>query len=70
MTISSSQSVEASSGLSPSTLDTLELLLFVREVLNTLQLDSVGEVLDKNEIQVDLGEDNEVGAISSKYGIL
>ena len=47
MTISLGQSAEASLGVSSQTFDTHELLLSIRGILSTLQLDSVGEVLGK-----------------------
>ena len=45
MTISPRQSVEASPGVSSQTFDTLKLLLSIRDILNSLQLNSIGEGL-------------------------
>ena len=69
MTISPGQSVEASPGVSSQTSDTLELLLSVRDTLSSLQLNSVGEGLDKDKMQVDLGEDAAVEVVSQKFEV-
>ena len=54
MTTSSGQSVETSPDISSSPLGTLVLLLLVRDVLRTLQLDSDGEVIGNEGMVVDL----------------
>ena len=53
MTTSSRQSGDISPDVSSSTLDTLELLLSVRDVLSTLHLDCDGEVIGDEGIVVD-----------------
>ena len=57
MTISPGQLVEASPGVSSQTSDTFELLLSMRDILSTLQLDSISEILGTDAMQVHLGED-------------
>ena len=58
MTTSPGQSAEASPDTSSSPLDTMELLLSVREVLSTLRLDSVGEVVSSGGMIVDPEAEN------------
>ena len=53
MSTSLRQSAETSPDVSSSTLDTVELLLSVRDVLNTLQLDFDGEVIGDEGMVVD-----------------
>ena len=53
MIISPGQSVETSPGMSSPKSDTYELLLSVRDVLSTLQLDSKGEVMGVDNIFID-----------------
>ena len=74
MTISQGQSAEASLGVSSQMSNTLELLVSIRDILSSLQLNSVGEVFNigevfnRDEMQVDLGEDDKVDAVSQKSG--
>ena len=53
MTISPRQSVETSPDVSSSMSDTYELLLSIRDVLSTLQLDSEGEVIGEDDMVLD-----------------
>ena len=53
MTISPRQSVETSPGISSLTSDTYELLLSIRDVLSTPQLDSEDEVISMDDIFID-----------------
>ena len=53
MTTSQGQSAETSPAISSSTLDTLELLLSIPDVLSTLQLDSDREVIGDKGMVVD-----------------
>ena len=53
MTISLGQSAETSPDISSPASDTYELLLSVRDVLSTLQLDSKGEVIGEDDMFVD-----------------
>ena len=52
MTISPGQSTKTSPNVSSSTSDTYELLLSVRDVLSTLQLDSKGKVIGDEDMVV------------------
>ena len=53
MTISPGQSAESTLDMVSPTFDTYELLLSVREVLSTLQLDSKGKVMDADDMFLD-----------------
>ena len=57
MTISPRQLTDTSPGIFSQTFDTYKLLLSVRDVLNTLQLDAEGAVMDPVTIQEDSVED-------------
>ena len=54
MTVSLRQSAETSSDISSTSSDMHELLLSVRDVLSTLQLDSKGEVIGDDDMFIDL----------------
>ena len=53
MTISPGQSVETSPDIFSPVSDSYKLLLSVRDVLSTLQLDSEGEVIGEDDIFID-----------------
>ena len=68
MTISPGQSAEVSPGISSQTFDTLKLLLSIRDILNTLQLDSVSNNFDIDSMQVHTGKNKEAKVVPPKFG--